>query len=150
MARKKDVDEIVELWKYMMDFHGEIHSYFKPSQNGDKNFRVFLKKQIGSSNAVVLVAEDNGKIIGFCLGLIMEYPPVFVHRRKGHINDMVVAENYQKKGVGEELLFNTINWFKQVGIAHVELDVAKGNEIADAFYRKNGFEVIMQRFLRKL
>lgn len=150
LARKKDVDEIVELWKYMMDFHGEIHPYFKTGPKGDKNFRGFLKRQIGSSGSLVLVAEDQGRIIGFCLGLIMEYPPVFIHRKKGHINDMVVAEDYQKKEVGKELLLSALNWFKQVGIAHVELDVAKGNQIADAFYRKNGFEVIMQRMLRKL
>lgn len=150
LAVKNDVDQIVELWKYMMTYHQRINEHFAKSRNGHEKFRLFLKRQIGSGSAVVMIAREQDEIIGFCLGLIMEYPPVFSQRKKGHINDMVVKEEFQGQGVGGNLLEKTLYWFKQVGIENIELDVVTGNESAEKFYQKHGFRVIIHRLLKKL
>lgn len=57
----------------------------------------------------------------------------------GTIEDVVVAEGYQRKGIGEELVQNLIGEGRRMGMDYVELTSRPSREAAQRLYKKLGF-----------
>lgn len=104
----------------------------------------FSKEQIShflkASDAVNLVAQVNGKVAGFILGLIE-------HHRKscvGHVYTIDVASRYRRMGVGLKLLEAIEEDFRKRGAEACFLEVRFNNLAARELYRKNGYtELVM-------
>ena len=62
--------------------------------------------------------------------------------------DIVVAESYRNKGLGEQLILNILKWAKNNGAAHSYLQVVKGNGPAIRLYEKLGYEEIYTYWYR--
>jgi GNAT superfamily N-acetyltransferase len=56
------------------------------------------------------------------------------------IDELVVAKEYQGKGVGKQLVLATIDRCRQLGCCEVEVSTEKANLKAREFYKKCGFE----------
>jgi GNAT superfamily N-acetyltransferase len=56
------------------------------------------------------------------------------------IDELVVAEEYQSKGVGKQLVLAAIKKCKQLGCCEVEVSTEKTNVEARKFYKKCGLE----------
>jgi len=56
------------------------------------------------------------------------------------IDELVVAKEYQGKGVGKQLVLAAIEECKQLGCCEVEVSTEKTNDEAREFYKKCGFE----------
>lgn len=80
-----------------------------------------------------LVAEsDAGEILGYAgAWLIFE---------EGHITNIAVREERRGKGVGYALAKALIQYAANLGVQYLTLEVRKSNLIAQAMYRKLGFE----------
>ncbi len=77
------------------------------------------------------VAENNNKIIGVI---------VAGHDgRRGVIHHTAVAQNEQRKGIGQKLLDEAMQALKDEGISKVFLVVFENNEKGNAFWEKQGF-----------
>jgi ribosomal protein S18 acetylase RimI-like enzyme len=59
--------------------------------------------------------------------------------RRGYIYHLAVNPNYRKKGIGTTLVKNVMNALENLGINKVALVAFKRNEIANAFWEKQGF-----------
>ena len=138
-ANHSDLPEIIGLWKEFMDFHRDLDSFYKRSQDGPSNFRKHLESQLESEDDALLIAEVSGKTIGYIKIGISQYPPVFEMEKYGLISDVAVAEQYRRKGIGEALYEQAMVWFKDKSIERVELRVANVNPVAQGFWKKMGF-----------
>ena len=56
------------------------------------------------------------------------------------IDELVVAEEYQGKGVGKQLVLAALEKCRQLGCCEVEVNTEKTNLKAREFYKKCGFE----------
>lgn len=102
--------------------------------------------------ALVLVAEGEGTIIGFLSAEVRKNPdlPMFVPRRWLLIDNVGVAEAHQGKGVGRALMQSAHEWAQARGLAEVELTVWEFNEAAIKFYEELGYQPIMRRLRKTL
>ncbi len=139
-ATRSHVPEIVEIWKEFMDFHKGVDPFFSRSENGHSNFEKFVESQIKSDDAQVLVALRGGRVVGYSISQISEYPPVFEHEKYGSICDLAVKANCRRKGIGELILSEILQWFESRNMERIELRVAAKNRIGYSFWKKHGFE----------
>lgn len=149
-ARADDIEAIAELWKEFMDFHKARDSHFSRSAYGHKNFADFVSGHISSDDSYVLVAENWGDVIAYCLATVAKNPPVFEVKQYGAVFDLAVSEPYRRQGIGERMLLTAQDWFRERDIHRIEIRVALSNEVSTGFWRKMGFEPYLETVMKEI
>lgn len=142
-AKLKDVQKITEYGVSLLKQHHNFDPYFAPAKNVNEVYRKFFKSCIYAKNRLLLVAEENGKIIGYAVGELCSRPPVFKIRKFGHISDVFVEKNFRKLGIAKQFLRVLKKWFKAKNIQHIELSVHEKNEIGKKAWAKYGLKDYM-------
>ena len=98
--------------------------------------RRYLRSIRRHPHAAVLVAEDEGTIVGR-LSIARD-----LHPASEHVGDvgLMVARDYRRRGVGKALMEGAEEWARSVGIRKLELHVFPHNEPAIALYEGLGYE----------
>ena len=91
----------------------------------------YLKKK----SAVVLVASDDAKLLGFAVGHVDA-------RGFGHVVTLDVAPGERKRGLGSTLMQGLETRFRDAGCGWAFLEVAVNNRAALSFYKKHGYTVL--------
>ncbi len=139
-AVPEDAEAVCLLWEELMDFHAEYDVLYERTPKGVGIFREFFDETIEIEKGIVLVAEDQGKILGYLLGRIEEKLEIYVHADYGMIYDLSVTKSAQRQGVGEALFKASVDWFKSKGTPRIELNVASANPISTKFWEKQGLK----------
>lgn len=145
-AIESDTDEIISLWRQLMDFHIKIDEGFALNDDAESVFREFLMGNIKSENAIVSVAVNNDEIIGYMMGLITDRPPVFKIKQCGTIMDACISKNYRHQGIGAKLFKSMKDWFYEVGMERIELQASVGNKISNPFWKSLGFKAVLTTY----
>lgn len=148
-AEKVDLPEVVELWKGLMDFHGNLDPFFSRSDEGPENFRKWVEKQMESDDAELFVAVSGDDVLGYIKLEICSYPPVLNLDRYGMISDAAVSEAHRRGGIGEALHERAMEWFDEKGIGRIELRVANVNPVARGFWKKMGYQPYLTTMFRE-
>ncbi|ASA25793.1 GNAT family N-acetyltransferase [Paenibacillus donghaensis] len=65
------------------------------------------------------------------------------------ITELFVVEEYRKQGVATALMASAEDYFKDKNVKGYQLFTGKQNEIAQAFYEKNGYTQSEEQMYRK-
>ena len=85
----------------------------------------------------LLVADVEGEIVGFIDHWVIHD---FVHGAKmGYVQNLYVAPNYRRRGVGSRLLQEIIERAKAKGVLEVHVSTEFENKPAIELYKKQGF-----------
>lgn len=84
---------------------------------------------------VALVAEEEGRAVGYALARYGDHGPTTVY-----VSDLWVDSTMRSRGIGRELLRRVSDAAIAHGSTHVVLDVDSQNRAAIAFYEHLGFE----------
>jgi len=90
-----------------------------------------------------VVAEEDGRIVGFMLCLLEPNVPVYRERKIGVISDVYVKEERRRKGLAKKMFDFAAKWFEKNKVRTVRLNVAADNLEARAAWRMLGFEPFM-------
>ena len=130
-ARPADLEALVDLLRVL--FAIEVDFAFDPARQ-----RQGLAMLLANDGAVVLVAEAAGRVVGMCSGQLT------ISTAEGGfallVEDMVVAEAWQGRGLGRELLTVLEQWAAARKIERLQLLADRNNASALEFYRKLGWE----------
>jgi ribosomal protein S18 acetylase RimI-like enzyme len=103
----------------------------------ESGFKQIIKNDTESSSNLFLVAEVNGRIVGFsrCEGNKL--------KRSSHKVEfgVCVLKEYWGYGIGRNFLEESIQWADSNGIKKITLNVLETNDKAIKLYKKYGFEV---------
>ncbi len=87
-------------------------------------------------NVIFVVAKDGSKVIGMAtVYLVAKFGKTI-----GYIEDVVVNETYRGKGVGTKLMERSISEAKNAQAFSLYLTSRDGRTVANALYKKLGFE----------
>ena len=140
IANVEDIKQIINLCGKLMDYLLQFDDYYRLRFSSDDEFINYFKNLIISKDSRVLVAEDNGIIVGFLIGKIESRPPFFEVEKRGFIGCTYVQTQYRKQGVGKRLTNKILRWFKDKGIEYVELSVDYKNDLGHNVWKSLGFE----------
>jgi ribosomal protein S18 acetylase RimI-like enzyme len=96
---------------------------------GKKEMEERKKKYYKNKNTGAWVAENEGKIIGFCTAV--------KEGKHNRIGAIYVLPNYQRKGLGKQLIEKVFSWLGNK--KRILVNVARYNQQAINFYEKFGF-----------
>ena len=150
-AEEKHVTAIGKLWWEFMMFHQNLDHIFTPREGATISFEENqVRRLMKSEDGMVLVAVDNGKVVGYSLSEIRVPNPGFHREKYGYIDDTAVTASHRRRGIGRIMLVEIMNWFRSKKIRRVELNTAAQNVLANSFWRKQGFEVYMQTLYKEI
>ena len=150
-ATAADREAIGPLWQEMMDYHCTLNpEVFALAEDALSCWLEWFDTILQDENRIVLVAEVDGKPVGYVHGTVGETPPVYARRKHGSIVEISVTASWRRRGVGGKLVGALFDWFRQRGLAEVRLGRSPRNPLATAFWRKLGFEPHMVQMRRKL
>jgi GNAT superfamily N-acetyltransferase len=102
-----------------------------------------------TEDPIVLVAIREGDSVAGFLHLHSEVD-YYTERENGHVADLVVAEAYEGKGIGRQLLARAEDWARARGYEWLTISVFRENARAARTYAQAGYEEDRVRLLKPL
>lgn len=147
-ARDEDVPAVVGLWREMWDFHTPLDPRFQATPAADAVMAGWIRENLPSERAAVLVVDGERGVAGYCLAMILENPPVLPWQFYGYVSE--IASRPRRRGIGSVLLEAAHAWFRERGVPYVEVNVSVRNEVSRRFWRKHGYADFLERLRREL
>jgi GNAT superfamily N-acetyltransferase len=136
-ATLEDVPTLVHLFQEL-DRMQRDWRVFTPRPGFYDEVGLKYRKAMATDQAVVLVAEDDGDIVGMAYGEV-RVPSRFSDERALEISGVVVRAGYRGKGVGRALVQEAARFATDRGVRWVELKTFSPNERAMSFWEGLGF-----------
>lgn len=146
-ATTSDAPAISRLWEKLVAYHQALDpSMPAAAPDGAARYSRRLIDRLGDSHTCVLVAEADGQVVGYVLGVVVDLlPEMFEQQAGGFLADIFVEEAYRGRGVGRALVQALEDWFRDKGLRHFEWHVAARNKSALAFWEAVGGQSFMVR-----
>ena len=144
------LDGILRLSSDLNTHHAGLRpDSFRPAEAS----RAWITRVIESGDSDVLVAFEDGRVLGFALLDEDETPPyaMFVPYKFASLIDLAVDAAHRSRGIGTALLDAAEAWAAARGLAYVELSALPENDRAVQLYERVGFEpvkITMRRMVR--
>ncbi len=103
--------------------------------------RASVREAWSLSQLAQLLESDAEFRVGIIDGKAVCYYSYYDICGEANVNNLAVAENYRRKGVGAAMIEDLLHTAKSNNINAVTLEVNENNDAAIALYRKFGFEV---------
>ena len=151
-ATRADVPAIGRLGALLVRTHYEFDTkrFLPVTQETSSRYGSFLGSQMAEPHVCVLVAEREGKVIGYTYAAVEGYDYMALRGPAGALYDIVVDPEYRGQGVGRQLLDATLAFLKSHGAPRVVLSTAERNEAAQRLFEKAGFRRTMVELTREL
>jgi GNAT superfamily N-acetyltransferase len=130
-ARPDEAEAIVPLYEWLFAPPGSV-----PSAWDERRAAVALRQAIESHDSAVLVADDDGALIGLITGYQDLHSVRYGYRV--WVEDLAVDPERRSEGVGKALLDGAKDWARERGATHLELDSALARTDAHRFYEREG------------
>jgi len=118
-----DVDQVYAI---------EAATFPKPWSRDD-----FVREMTANHCARYLVAEENGKVIGFA--------GTWIVLDEAHITNIAVEKAQRGRGIGKQLTAALLQYAANLGVVYTTLEVRRSNEVAQTLYKQLGFEYVGTR-----
>jgi len=138
-ARKEDLKAVVGLWEKLAEQHARLSSELRLAPDGKRKWARYLAKKFSEKSTKLIVAEEDGDIVGFMLCLLTPNTPIYKDKTIGVISDVYVNEKRRKKGVAGMMLKLALRWFAKNRASSVQLGTAYANLEARAIWNQLGF-----------
>jgi len=125
-----------------------LHHQFDPQRfittsHPERGYGRFLVSQLQDPDSVVLVAEQDGRVVGYAFAALEPMSWKELRDACGFLHDVYVDEATRRGGVGRRLVVEAIRWMASKGAPRVVLGSAAGNTGAQALFRDLGFRQTM-------
>lgn len=151
-AKTADAPAIGKLWEKLVAYHQALDDDLpRAAPDGARLYARSIADRLYDSHTRVLVAEEDGEIVGYVLGVVVDLvPDMFQQEYGGFLADIFVEETYRGRGLGRALVDALSVWFKEEGLRHFEWHVAANNPSGLAFWRAIGGRDLMIRMRTSL
>lgn len=110
----------------------------------------WLPERAADPTSVLLVAVDEGRVVGFTVGTTEDEVPIFWIPRCGFIHDLFVLEGHRGRGIARGLVAAACDRFRGMGLSQVRLHTGSFNEGARRLFEGEGFRACVVEMLRAL
>jgi GNAT superfamily N-acetyltransferase len=136
-ATPEDVPALVALFQELDRMQGDWR-VFTPRPGFYDEVGTKYRHAMSTPDAVVVVAEDDGEVVGMAYGEVRT-PSRFSDERALELSGVVVRAGFRGRGVGRELVKEAARFAGDLGVDWVELKTFAPNEGAMQFWEGLGF-----------
>src|SRR5262245_39956613 len=150
-ATESDLPALGRLGALLMRTHYAFDRkrFLEPGANAEDGYAWFLGEQLKDDvNATVLVAVQQGDVIGYVYAAIEPISWKELRDACGFIHDIVVDERGRRSGVASALMDAAMAWLKEKGAPRIVLWTADQNEGAQRLFARLGFRRTMIEMTR--
>lgn len=149
-AKPEDADALGRMGAALVhQHHGFDSQRFMLPEDVESGYRWWLSKEMKAKEAVVLVAERDGEVIGYLYGRVEERDWAALRDRCGGLHDIWVDEQARCSGAGRLLAEAALRRFSELGVPRVILMSASKNEAAQRFFARLGWRPTMVEMTRE-
>lgn len=112
----------------------------------EPGFEAFLGECLKDSDYFVLVAELEGRVVGYGLASLEAREWRLLIDRHGLVQDIVIAPEARGGGTGERLLRALVDRLRRAGAPRIILHTPTENTAAQKLFRKVGFRETVREF----
>lgn len=144
-AERRDLPVLGRLGAALMQTHYafDMKRFLEPGEGAESGYAHFLASQLEDKESIVLVAEQDDRILGYAFAAIEPLSWKDLRDECGFIHDLLVADDARRRGVGEALLTAAIGWLREQKMPRVVLGTAAQNENARRLFARRGFRPTM-------
>jgi ribosomal protein S18 acetylase RimI-like enzyme len=124
--------------------------FMAPRANSEDGYAWFLGTQLDEAEAVVLVAERDGAVVGYVYAGLEPLSWKELRDAAGFIHDVAVDDAVRRAGVATALLDAAAQWLRAHGAPRVVLWTAEQNGAAQRLFAKAGFRRTMIEMTKEL
>ena len=124
--------------------------FIEASPQTETGYASFLGTQLDAPNVAVLVAEQNGEVIGYTYAGVEGRDYMSLRGPAGVVYDIVVDPRRRRGGVGRALLQAALGFLKSHGAPRVVLSTATHNDAAQRLFESAGFRRTMVEMTAEL
>jgi ribosomal protein S18 acetylase RimI-like enzyme len=151
-ATPKDLPAIGRLGALLVRTHYDFDPkrFIAPSPDTEDRYGWFLGTQLKKPSIIILVADRDGKVIGYTYSGVEGNDYMALRGPAGVVYDIVVDPDHRKQGVGRLLLDATLEALKAQGAPRAVLSTAERNTDAQRLFERAGFRPTMIEMTREL
>jgi ribosomal protein S18 acetylase RimI-like enzyme len=150
-ATAADLPAIGRLGAQLVRMHHDLDpERFIPARPGtEQGYASFLETQLQQPNVIILVADREGKVVGYTYAGLEGWDYMALRAPAGAVYDIVVDPAHRRHGVGRMLLDATLAALEDRGAPRVVLSTAERNEAAQHLFAQAGFRRTMIEMTRE-
>jgi ribosomal protein S18 acetylase RimI-like enzyme len=150
-ARPEDAPDLGRLGALLVRVHHAFDAdrFIAPGPRTEQAYAGFLASQLDRQDAIVLVAEQQGAVIGYAFAALEGSDWLSLRGPAGAIHDLLVDPAHRGAGVGRRLLEHTLRALAGLGAPRVVLSAATKNEAAQRLFSALGFRPTMVEMTRE-
>jgi ribosomal protein S18 acetylase RimI-like enzyme len=151
-ARLVDMPAIGKLGALLVRAHHEFDPkrFIAATPQTARGYGSYLGSQLDNPDVIVLVAEQDGEVIGYTYAGVEGMDYMSLRGPAGVVYDIVVDPAHRGKGIGRKLLDATLDALKSAGSPRAVLSTAERNEPAQRLFDRAGFRRTMIEMTREL
>ena len=151
-ATQADLTAVGRLGALLVRVHHDFdpERFIPATPQTEQGYASFLRTQLDEPNVLILVAEQDGELLGYTYAGIEGIDYMSLRGPAGVLYDIVVGPAHRGGGVGRKLLDATVLAIKTRGVSQVVLSTAERNESAQRLFAHAGFRRTMVEMTRTL
>ena len=151
-AQDGDADALGRLGALLVAEHHDFdpQRFIAPLPDLAERYGSFLASRIGRPDMFVLVAERDGKVVGYAFGGMEGNDYMALRGPAGVLYDLVVDPAHRRQGVGSRLLDAALADLQRLGAPRAVLFTAEKNRVAQAMFARADFRRTMIEMTREL
>ena len=149
-AGARDLDALAPLYAALLDHHAALDPAFALRPGARERLASSLARMLDDADAAVFVAEEAGRIEGFCAVRIERATGLLAEEARTEITELGVRPERRRRGIGRALVRAACEWAAERAAARVEVRVAARNREGQAFWRALGYEAFVDVLQRRL
>ncbi len=148
---KEDLPEVAKLAGKLVRQHFAFDpKRFLAIENPEAGYARYFAGELEDGEAVLVVAEDDGQVIGYAYGRLEPRNWNDLLDACGKLHDVYVDERARGRGAGESLVRDICDRLGKKGAPRIVLLTATQNEAAQRLFTRLGFRTTMLEMTREL
>lgn len=102
----------------------------------------YFKSRIGNPDSLALIAEEEGFIVGYFIGSLVEPEDYRILNKLAEGENMCVRDSFRGRGVGSKFTSKFEEWCREKGVEVIRYVASAGNTKAIQFYKSQGLKEV--------
>ncbi|MGR9047703.1 GNAT family N-acetyltransferase [Halobacillus faecis] len=138
--REPEEKDLMHFTRYSIDFlHVTSSEMLTNEELRDRKYWAADQFLAKNPKQKLLVADMNGRIIGYVLGIIESHAEEDVY---GYVREVFVDEFYRREGIGTDLCDGLIKWMYEQNAKAIQVSLRPHQNGVSEFIRKIGFSSV--------